>query len=301
VVEARVWPVLRKAAMAVRVRAHTPDQERDKMRFTMATLTAAMLLSYGSMAPAYAQRDGQGDKQDENRGESGRTQRGRQQDRGGGTPRAPQVEQQRPAQPRERQPQQIQREPQIAPQAQQRQQQQQQERQPQQAQQRSQPQQQQSAQRRDAQSDQTQHARGQQPPQRSQQQARTWQQQRGWAQNGASQGHATFQQNRAQHWAADHRSWAQRGGYGGYYVPQDRFSISFGRQHFFRLNTRPVMYQGYPRFEYGGYSFLMVDPWPEYWPDNWYSSDDVYIDYDDGYYLYDRRDPQVRLAITITM
>jgi hypothetical protein len=45
----------------------------------------------------------------------------------------------------------------------------------------------------------------------------------------------------------------------------------------------------------------MIDPWPEYWPDTWYSSDDVYIDYDDAYYLYNRRDPQVRLAITITL
>jgi hypothetical protein len=45
----------------------------------------------------------------------------------------------------------------------------------------------------------------------------------------------------------------------------------------------------------------MVDPWPEYWSDSWYRYDDVYIDYDSGYYLYDRRDPQVRLAITITL
>ena len=58
------------------------------------------------------------------------------------------------------------------------------------------------------------------------------------------------------------------------------------------------MYMGYPRFEYGGYSFLLVDPWPEYWSDNWYASDDVYIDYDDGYYLYNRKYPYVRLAIT---
>jgi hypothetical protein len=62
------------------------------------------------------------------------------------------------------------------------------------------------------------------------------------------------------------------------------------------------MYLGYPRFEYGGYSFLMVDPWPEYWSDNWYASDDVYVDYDnDGYYLFDRNDPQVRLAVTIAL
>jgi hypothetical protein len=58
---------------------------------------------------------------------------------------------------------------------------------------------------------------------------------------------------------------------------------------------------GYPRFEYGGYAFLLVDPYPEYWADNWYDSDDLYIDYDDGYYLYNRGYPQVRLAITIAL
>jgi len=93
----------------------------------------------------------------------------------------------------------------------------------------------------------------------------------------------------------------QRGGYGGYYIPRDRFVVSFGSRHFFRLRTRPVMYMGYPRFRYGGYSFLLLDPWPENWSENWYASDDVYIDYDDGYYLYNRREPQFRLAITIAL
>ena len=34
--------------------------------------------------------------------------------------------------------------------------------------------------------------------------------------------------------------------------------------------------------------------------DNWYDADDLYIDYDNydgGYYLYNRTDPQVRLAV----
>ncbi len=63
----------------------------------------------------------------------------------------------------------------------------------------------------------------------------------------------------------------------------------------------PVMYMGYPRFEYAGFSFLLVDPYPEYWPVDWYATDDVYIDYDDGYYLCDRRYPEVRLAITVEL
>jgi hypothetical protein len=46
---------------------------------------------------------------------------------------------------------------------------------------------------------------------------------------------------------------------------------------------------------------LLVDPWPEYWSDNWYSADDLYIDYDNGYYLYNRSYPDVRLAITVSL
>jgi len=64
------------------------------------------------------------------------------------------------------------------------------------------------------------------------------------------------------------------------------------------------MYMGYPRFQYGGFSFMLVDPWPEYWAPDWYDSDDLYIDYndyDDGYYLYDRRHPGEGLAITIVL
>jgi hypothetical protein len=129
----------------------------------------------------------------------------------------------------------------------------------------------------------------------------TWQQQRGWLQKGGWQGHDSWQQNRAQHWSSDHRNWSQRGGYGGYYIPQQTFGLYFGRQHFFRIRSRPTIYMGYPRFYYGGFSFLLVDPWPEYWHDNWYDADDVYIDYDDGYYLYNRNYPGVGLAITIVL
>ena len=137
--------------------------------------------------------------------------------------------------------------------------------------------------------------------QRSQEEARAWQQQRGWIKQGGWKGQSTWRQARAQRWSSDHRTWTQRGGYGGYYIPQDRFRVSFGSQHHFRLRSQPVIYMGYPRFEYGGFAFLLVDPWPEYWADNWYDQDDVYIDYEDGYYLYNRRYPQVRLAITVSL
>jgi hypothetical protein len=139
-------------------------------------------------------------------------------------------------------------------------------------------------------------------PQRTRQQALQWQQERGWLREGGGwPEHKTWQQSRAHRWYSDHRTWTQRGGYGGSYIPQTDFSLRFGSKHSFRLPARPVMYLGYPRFEYGGYSFLLVDPWPEYWPDNWHEVEDVYIDYDDGYYLKNARYPQVRIAISVAL
>ncbi len=61
---------------------------------------------------------------------------------------------------------------------------------------------------------------------------------------------------------------------------------------------------GYPRFQYGGFSFMLVDPWPASWSEDWYATDDVYVDYDDyndGYYLYNRRHPGFGLALTVVM
>jgi len=139
------------------------------------------------------------------------------------------------------------------------------------------------------------------PPQRTQQQAQTWQQQSGWRQDGAWQGHSTWQENRSAHWDSDHRDWAQRGGYGGYYIPQDSFGLYFGVGHLFRIQSEPIIVGGYPRFQYGGYSFMMVDPWPGDWAPNWYSEDDVYVGYDNGYYLYNRAYPGEAIAITVVL
>jgi hypothetical protein len=147
----------------------------------------------------------------------------------------------------------------------------------------------------------------QQQAQRNRQQAMEWQQRRGWArQGGAWQARNNWQQARAQRWSNDHRSWAQRGGYGGWFIPQDRYNTYFGPQRYFRIRQQPVMYMGYPRFDYQGVSFLLVDPYPEFWPENWYETDDVYVDYDPdgydaGYYMYNRRDPSFRLSISIVL
>ena len=243
------------------------------MQFVRVTSTAALFLLFGTVAPAYAQRD----QQNEQQGRAERRQ-GKQQER------APSSARQQRAQGQ----------PQQQPQQQRAQQTRQQQPQQQRAQQTRQQQPQQQARS-------PQQARQQQQPQRTRQQAVAWQQQRGWVQQGGWQGHNTWQQGRAQQWDREHRTWLQRGGYGGYYIPQASFGLYFGSQHWFRMRSRPTIYMGYPRFSYGGFSFLLVDPWPEYWAENWYGTDDVYIDYDDGYYLYNRRHPNVRLAITVAL
>ena len=106
--------------------------------------------------------------------------------------------------------------------------------------------------------------------------------------------------DRAHNWQSEHRNWQQRGGYHGYRVPDDRFRRYYGENHDFRIFNLPVMYVGgHRRFQYGGYWFGLNDPWPEYWSNNWYDDDDVYVDYyDGGYYLYNRRYPSDRIAIS---
>ena len=137
------------------------------------------------------------------------------------------------------------------------------------------------------------------PPQRSTQEAQSWQQKSGWRSQGAWQGQATFQQSRSSHWASDHRTWAQRGGYGGYFIPQASFGLYFGVGHRFRIGRQPIVVGGYPQFQYGGYTFALVDPWPADWAENWYDNDELYIAYDNGYYLYDQAHPGEAVAIAV--
>lgn len=111
-----------------------------------------------------------------------------------------------------------------------------------------------------------------------------------------------WHQHGSQHWESDHRTWQQRGGYHGYRIPDDRFRGYFGRDHGFRISGLPfLVVGGFPRFQYQGYWFSEVDPWPESWGDDWYDNDDVYVSYvDNGYYLYNRRFPDAGIAINIS-
>jgi hypothetical protein len=83
----------------------------------------------------------------------------------------------------------------------------------------------------------------------------------------------------------------------GGHIPDDKFHAQFGRQHTFAVN-RPVVVEGQPRFQHGGYWFEIVDPWPA----EWAYTDDVYMDYVDGdYFLFDLLHPGVRVAVFVVM
>ncbi len=110
-------------------------------------------------------------------------------------------------------------------------------------------------------------------------------------------------QSRATSWSTQHRTWQQRGGYTGYRIPDDRFSLYFGPSHFFRISSLPLLFVGgYLRFQYDGYWVTFVDPWPEDWPPTWYETDNIYVEFvDGGYYVCDQNYPGIAIAVTISM
>ena len=80
-------------------------------------------------------------------------------------------------------------------------------------------------------------------------------------------------------------------------IPDDRFHANFGRGHDFHMGN-PVLVGGYSRFQYGGFWFGFVQPWPA----DWYYTDDVYIDYvDGGYYMYNPYYPGARFSISVVI
>ena len=80
-------------------------------------------------------------------------------------------------------------------------------------------------------------------------------------------------------------------------IPDDRFRASFGHEHVFVINE-PVVVGGFSRFQYSGFWFGFVEPWPE----GWYYTDGVYVDYiDGGYYLYNPYYPDARVSISVVI
>ena len=245
--------------------------------------TATLSLLLGIAGPAYAQHEGE--KQDDPKQKG--TQHAQEKPAQQHTQQQPQQSRQQPHAQQQQRPQPAQqqgRQGQARPAQQQARQQPQQNRQQPHAeqQQRQQPNQQQSRQ-------------GQARPEQQQAQQRRGNNQPQRTQRSAWDGH------RSQHWDSDHRNWQQRGGYRGYRIPDDRFRGYFGSDHGFRIHGLPfLVVGGYPRFQYDGYWLSLVDPWPEYWGNDWYDNDDVYVAYENGYYLYDRRYPGTGIAISIS-
>jgi hypothetical protein len=237
-------------------------EEAKPMKIIRITSTAILSLLFGIAVPAYAQHEQQDEKQDHAQQQQGKHEQAKpeQQQHAQQPPRQEQNNQQQHAQ---------------------RQQEQDRNNQQQHAQQPQEP-------NRNNQQQHAQQPRGNERPQRTQEQQRVQQ--------------SAWEQHRSQHWDSDHRNWQQRGGYQGYRIPDDRYRGYFGQDHGFHIYGLPFMVVGgYPRFQYEGYWISLMDPWPEYWGNDWYDNDDVYVAYtDNGYYMFNRRYPNVGIAISIS-
>jgi hypothetical protein len=147
------------------------------------------------------------------------------------------------------------------------------------------------------QSQQHQQAKGQEQPQQHQQQQAKGQQQP--QQHQQQQSGSSHPPQRTQEAMVRQREQPalHLSARGGGRIPDERFHSNFGHDHHFRVGN-PVMVGGYSRFQYGGYWFGFVQPWPV----GWYYTDDVYIDYvDGGYYMYNPYYPGARFSISVVI
>ena len=91
--------------------------------------------------------------------------------------------------------------------------------------------------------------------------------------------------------APEQKAAGNRGGQ----IPADKFKAHFGQQHSFRVSQGD--YNNH-RFQYGGYSFGFVDPWPS----NWLYTQNVYVIEINGvYYLCNASFPGVNLVLSFTL
>jgi hypothetical protein len=79
-------------------------------------------------------------------------------------------------------------------------------------------------------------------------------------------------------------------------IPDKQFHAHFGQPHHFR--AQGVIVAGQPRFQYGGYTFEFVQPWPV----GWAYTDYCYIDFIDGqYYLIDLSHPGIEIPLIVIL
>ena len=138
---------------------------------------------------------------------------------------------------------------------------------------------------------QQQHAQQAKPAQQQHtQQAAHTKQPQTHAVNRAQQGNAGQSQARARQ---SQPAGGNRGNYAHGRISDDHYAASFGSGHRFHVSRGDYEHR---RFEYGGYSFGFIDPWPV----GWGYDDDVYVVYvDGGYYMYDPVHPGMRISISI--
>jgi hypothetical protein len=83
------------------------------------------------------------------------------------------------------------------------------------------------------------------------------------------------------------------GGHGS--IPEARYNASFGSSHTFHVNSSEFV-NGSGRFNYGGYWFNAVNPWPV----GWLYTDAVYVAYlNGGYFLCNPFHPGVYISVNI--
>jgi hypothetical protein len=82
--------------------------------------------------------------------------------------------------------------------------------------------------------------------------------------------------------------------HGGHRIPDGRFNASFGAGHEFHIGS-PIMIGGLASFQFGGFWFGIVDPWPV----AWLYTDAVYVDFiNGGYFLVNVAHPGVYVAVS---
>lgn len=116
--------------------------------------------------------------------------------------------------------------------------------------------------------------------------------QRAASQQKAKPAKPAKQTQQAQHQQAS-RGAQPAAGHGS--ISEAKFHASFGSGHTFHVN-RSQFANGRGRFQYGGFWFNVLNPWPA----GWLYTDSVYVDYlNGGYFLCDPVHPGVYISINI--